>query len=542
MNLISNGVNQKLYNAIPDYVKYRTRQLVEPVTDETDDFELETIIKQLPPRGPNNNLIRLFSNVTQHLYTPLARKIPDLKDKKIVITGVVLNDGIGDYQHIICTAEQIKKDYPPVKIDLIPCFLNGFVPKNLKILDSSQFGSLFNYGEAISQQSLEKLNEADIILEISHKNLTDQFEEIRAHKAENYQFIDEYGHFDFSSMGIRNTDLGIMIKETPQSKSLLDLENIPFKQFLFTTAQPAREELENYLTHHEPFVAYVKAGSFYQMAYIYTLVALQEKAPKSVIDVFIPEVDINYLELDYLKKHGIAKIKCVKIDQLGQIIEKEHTVAQEGKEIRFINPYPLNQTDFYTLMLHCNPLVGCTGDHSMSEAFSFNRLPFYEVRGNKYSLWRDMSALAGKVGTKEQYLQKYFEALSYLPHSDQEGIIKCMALGDKAPSKMKEEYLTYFKNRQPDTALAGEQMAKLLLNPEIYQEMTELSEFIKTHFNFNILLKDIIGRHLAINAYPELIEYEKGLYKDFNEGKQDAVQVTALLKKKIDFLLSEEGL
>jgi ADP-heptose:LPS heptosyltransferase len=48
---------------------------------------------------------------------------------------MVCDDGIGDYQHIITTAEQIKKDYPPVKIDIIPCFMNAAFSKNLKILE-----------------------------------------------------------------------------------------------------------------------------------------------------------------------------------------------------------------------------------------------------------------------------------------------------------------------------------------------------------------------------------------------------------------------
>jgi hypothetical protein len=140
------------------------------------------------------------------------------------------------------------------------------------------------------------------------------------------------------------------------------------------------------------------------------------------------------------------------------------------------------------------------------------------------------------VGTKEHYLQKYFKSLSDLPHVSQERIISYMALGDKVPYEMKKDHLIFFKNQQPATALAGEQMAKLLQNPEIYQEMTELSDLIKTQFNFNIVLKDILGRNLAMNAYPELKEFEKKLYKDFEEGKLDAAQVNALLRQKIDFL------
>ena len=63
-------------------------------------------------------------------------------ETKIVISGQVHKDGVGDYYHMIHTAEQINQLYPSLNIWIIPRFNDVQVPAKLTVLDPSRFHTL----------------------------------------------------------------------------------------------------------------------------------------------------------------------------------------------------------------------------------------------------------------------------------------------------------------------------------------------------------------------------------------------------------------
>jgi hypothetical protein len=90
-----------------------------------------------------------------------------------------------------------------------------------------------------------------------------------------------------------------------------------------------------------------------------------------------------------------------------------------------------------------------------------------------------------------------------------------------------------FKDIQPKLVEAGERMAALLQKPELHAELAEFAQLLKTQYNYNLVLKDIVGRYLALQAHPDLRTYEEELFGKFQNSEIDAFTAHHLLKEKI---------
>ena len=170
-----------------------------------------------------------------------------------------------------------------------------------------------------------KISSANILLDVSSKS----FFKTPAH----YEVINEYFDQEFNTgvtMGVSEAGVGIAIKEKPPHKPLTDITNPHVKKILFNSQTPSAKDLEDYLKTHNLYSSYIKKGSYHQMTLVYTLVALSKNSPKNVIDICIPEVDMNILDLEGLKKQGIAKLVLIncKNDLLN---EQEFTLMRKVK-------------------------------------------------------------------------------------------------------------------------------------------------------------------------------------------------------------------
>jgi hypothetical protein len=327
--------------------------------------------------------------------------------------GKVVNDGVGDYYHILNVAETIKNKFQDAKVTMFIYHCCNNLPGIVRKPMDAQIEIIFCKREVEHEnrrtinnysQIFPILKSADQIIEVSQKTHISFCEDYKLEKQtkEKYKFIGEYGTTIYEnndiekSMGLNKSDLGIIIRDKPSTSSLLDLNNDKLKQVLFSTTQPSENDLEAYLKTHEPFVGYLKLGSYYQMAFIYTVIAYFKSSEKQTIDLMLPTVKVEFLNKNFLKEQGIGNIKIIKIDN-SQIVQEEVFVFENGKELRLINPYPLDQKEFYTLLSHTNRLVACTGDHSLTEAISFDRLPFYELRDMKLSFQTNLIELAERV-------------------------------------------------------------------------------------------------------------------------------------------------
>jgi len=379
------------------------------------------------------------------------------------------------------------------------------------------------------------------IIEVSQKSVDRKIAKITQGKQDRYKYIGEYGYSPtHESMGVECNNLGIIIKDIPPTSSLLDLKNPPLKEFLLSSKTPTRSDLKTYLKTHEIFIAYLKAGSYYQTGFIYTAAALSKFSGKQTLDLIIPQVNLNCLHTEFLKQQGIAKIQIIKIQE-GRVTQEEISLSEKGKALRMINPFPLEQIDFHTLLTCTYPLVGCTGDHSFNEAVSFDRIPFYELRSAKTSFINHLIALAEHVGEEPFYLKQYFEKLASIYDRAQGVVIDSMAHYNKLPDeaskaenreKSKKNF-DHLEKKQTRIAESALKIAELLRQPKFVEEVQKLNSFLRENFSFNAVLQNIVERDLALANCEDLRKLEGTIREDYLKDRITLNQAVELLEESI---------
>ena len=229
----------------PDYLKFQSARLLKLTKSWPTDFDLQ--IESITRKTS------LFHLATRHLYSQLMPANPSF-----ALIGHIHDDGIGDYYHLLAAAEQINKDYPNAKIHIVAVFKSSDIPHHLKIFNPSIFETILCNYDNFSQDTLNNLKSADLVVEVSQKVCT-SIERLLPRCA----FIGEYGHpHETRPMGVSENHLGLFIRDMPKTESLLELKNVMLKQLLFNTTLPTKNDLEIYLKQHEPFTAYLKSGFF----------------------------------------------------------------------------------------------------------------------------------------------------------------------------------------------------------------------------------------------------------------------------------------
>lgn len=469
------------------------------------------------------NKINLFFLSTSHLYWEIPLK---LDGANVVVTGMVNDDGFGDYYHNLNAAELIKSKFPEINVTMAPFFMSQTAPSQVRKPDS-RIDTIFSRHFEVSDDLYFLLNNADQIIEMSLMNKSNLcFREIIDDNKDRYRFISEYGCHE-GGMGIRNGQLGIMIKDKPITQSVLDIQHEDLKVFLFKNRRPTATDLESYKNKHELFIGYLKKGSYYQTGFIYTIAAHLKSSQKS-IDILIPSVPIDLLNLEFLKAQGIGKITSVKIGKGSEV--EEVFVGETGKELRLIDPFPLEQTDLHTLFVHTHPLVGCAGDQSFTEVSSFDKLPFFENHYWKSAFYEDLIDLAGTVSEEPQYLQEYFITLYEMYSKDQEKDIETF----KNTTDLPETFTQKIKNNQIEIAAASAKLAELISHPELLEELHEFNKILREHYSFAPVLHNIVQKQLVFNSYPNIQMLEQGIKEDYLAGRVSLAEGIHQLRGFID--------
>lgn len=523
LDLVGNIFREQLKSmpSAPDNIKMRLGGLL------SSDYE-----------HPNDKEIKknLFDLSTRHLYSTLATRS---HPKNLVVMGCVHPDGVGDYYHILNAAEQLKSKFPESKVTMIVSHCADNLSSKVRSPIDKRIETIFYKYTNVPNEIYPVLEQADQIIEISQCVIDPDTRKILQNKGEAYRYIGEYGYTGFAvkcdqPMGLKNNHLGIVLTDKPTTTSLLDLKHDALKTILFGTTNPSKENLENYLQTNEPFVGYIKMGSYYQMGLIYTTAAFLKNSEKHTIDLILPSVKTKYLDMEFLKSQGIGKIKIIKTEN-DKIIEDEIKLDDKGKELRLIDPFPLEQKDFHTLLAHTNPLVGCTGDHSVSEAFSFDRLPFYEIRYTKVGFHNDLINLAGKVGKAPHYLQQYFQEIANIYDQNQEKVMAIIAAYDNVPASFKD-LENYFINKQKEITASSLKIANLMQHPELIEESQMFNELLRTQFSFNSELQNIVERQFALISHADLQKAEKEIQENYLEGRITLQEANEQLSERIKTL------
>src|SRR5581483_6538268 len=449
-------------------------------------------------------------------------KIP-LDKKHIVCGGYVFNDGVGDYYHVLNSAEWIKSKFPSFQVSMFINHHDKRCPNVVrKPIDPDIQVHFCAVGEKISDEAYTMLRDADYFIEMSQWSNNRDVLNIIEQKVGRYMFIGEYGLKTKMAMGIKPDQLGIVIKDPIQPTSLNHLNHSALKEILFGTSTPSEADLKNYFQWHCSFFSYLKMGSYCQSALIYTVSALLALSGSKIADLIVPKVKTEFLDLDFLKQQGIAKIQVISFEKNQTSIE-EISLSNEGGVLRLINPFPLEQSDFYSLMTSTSFLVGCTGDNSLSEVLSFGRLPFYELRELKKEFWEQLITISHNQ--KGMHLKEYLQELYYLYDDALEDIIKIMDIYDKVSGNIDElpeigreavqKGLAYFKSKQSAIATSALKLARLIMKPELLREYQRLNVFLRNNCSFNPLLTHMVERALALASHPFLKDAVKSIEKSY---------------------------
>jgi hypothetical protein len=232
------------------------------------------------------------------------------------------------------------------------------------------------------------------------------------------------------------------------------------------------------------------------LVFIY-LACLKEKANTRDIDIIIPKyIRENPLQFDeeWLAAQGIGKM-TLWVGENEQVLM--NTKLKKGKTVRFVPCLPVAAPDFEKIIDACDPLVGCTGDGSLSDCLIAGKIPFYELRKHKQETWQAFQELARHLNLKG--VLDYFNELER------------------------------FRNLPPQES--AEKLHAILEKKSFMGEWQKLLKFIRQFYSFEESLLGHINRHFHHLITPGLKAEEARLIQSFFEGSLTAAQAYAKLEK-----------
>lgn len=479
---------------------------------------METTTKSNKNRFGKKMLKCVFDSTTQFLYREF-----DLSKKKfhILVTGVVTNDGMGDYFHMVHAAEKLEKAFPGATITI------GAEVEKLKSRRDRFFLSKFSTilwgiqkkespssidfedpieGAEERAKCLRVAETASLVLDLPHMSYESS---IRDDVPESVPYLRlvEYGSSSFlrtdyidGGMGVAPCELGLIWK-TPQSleEGVSSISDTRLNTFLLqreTLSDSALSPSASYRQTHVLHFAYLHADV---TPFIKICLAYNRENEVPFIDIVVPEKFMTELAvqsyLEPLEEQGyLSQIKEVHTFQKdlekGTLIFKSKQISETGKTLRLINPFPLPNEDVQRLILLSSGCVGCTGDLSVSEVFASERLPFYRAPRHK-----------------SRFLDSILNVAKDLFQSSDSPLVN---------------YLSYLK-RTSFYKTQIEEIGKLLQNKSLYKEMGIFSAHLKAHYDFDEVLVDLVSRVFVQEEVPGLKKKSQKMFNAYTKKKQSLV-------------------
>jgi hypothetical protein len=461
------------------------------------------------------------------LWDLFSKASPVSGNKEIIVTGAVLCDGTGDWGLMLNMCHHIQRKFPDriVRLIVVSDTLHKDrlqAPPNVKV-DLIYRGQNTKKPPTVPPEAfgeadvLQKVKDAGCIISgnINIDGLYDSVKEAFVTKGIALHEADFATNRDTlcaqkESMGLGKDALGLFTKSTKKTYAWQDLDNRELKRTLFNTDQPSQEDVDAYLSKHDPFLGYMSASKLWCEFIPEAIIHAQAHVNPS-IDIYAPgkagnsaEVlsDLGWPSIDeWLKRSGfdelgIGSVKMIRY-QDGAQLEETYQLAGGGiKELRIINPGTLSSKDFKVLSFLSLPLVGCTGDNSLSIALSYGKIPYYEIR-HKKELMRNLLVLA----------QKKF--------------------GDRSTFY---NYLHLCASEQPTGDLAS--------NPELIEQAKEFGKMIREQYSFNSMLQGMVNERLLHQADPLYAKTVERLRGDYLHTDMTIEQVEKALIQE----LSQHGL
>ena len=90
-------------------------------------------------------------------------------------------------------------------------------------------------------------------------------------------------------------------------------------------------------------------------------------------------------------------------------LKQTHTDSGKSRILWLVNPFPLTKETLEDLIVMSeHNVAGCTGDHSLYDTISLNKIPFHEDAPHLYGLHEKLAEIAESLGT--QLLPEYFRS------------------------------------------------------------------------------------------------------------------------------------
>lgn len=498
-----------------------------------DDAKLKTsmMIKKRKLDSSNEVNDKLFQ-LTDFDYADMLPKL-SLENNDILLHCHEAGN-LGDISQTFFCAALIRKHYPESKISIafmLESISEETVNKLFPSTDiTTHFLSRYDYHER--QKQMAELVDTRCTIGIAvgiHATVL-----YRSH----HRTIREYGfgsHPDTKnnilSMGLGVNEEGITIPSTTL-RQLSDIQSPWVKEAL----------IENSALYHMHLREWPM-----QIVALYSSALIQNNQQDPIVIVLPLTVslqnliDWEILDKDYLIKNGIGAI-C-RHTPLG--IERI-TLSNSGKEMRILcGQIPKKEMEM--IQQHANPLFGCTGDMSFSEAIALNKIPLYECAPHKFNFFNSVKKLAEsqQLTTLSSLFSQVLEFDSWINNQYRINTPRKISWYQKAPSydfdnDQSVPRISHQKTKGSDDSFPNrikrlsEFVAGHFTSNKLEQEAIKLSAYIRENYNFEQKLMAIVARGLILKNFPELIITENELLDRYRKREMTLDEVSETLRNAIE--------
>ena len=416
----------------------------------------------------------------------------DMGSKNIMISGEVSSDGVGDYFHMWQSAKIVKDGLPDSSVSVaVHCQSAPQVSKESAKVENLVYSSEEEYQ---SKQVEKRLKEADVIVNISHGYARNPGK-IPVIRVEEYGVNPKSDGYAFGITSALNTQIiGLPMADVSRAEGIEELSTPSLREHLMLKGRPF-------------FLGYLKKDQVLQeqaRCGFVLAAAASQKGQKEDMDIVCAFENLSQLDTIALKGSNIGKVVLMTRDKEGKLQETDTLdLGQPGKEIRILNPFPIPNDDMKILLKFCQPLVGCTGDVSITEVISNGKIPFYQIRWHKGDFFNNLYHFARAEGLTRvcEYLDICGVALNEhdkeLESSDFSQY--CLQMGDKCIS-------------------------------ECIEEFEKLTDRLASYSTRNSLLVDCIKRFFVHKDHPELEQVENEAKMKWLSGEISLSEACDLVK------------
>lgn len=481
--------------------EYPSQDLTQDEKPETSENFLETRINDLFRSSAGDSPFKREQKIDAELQE-FYKKILSDKPKHIII-NVCDCDGFGDILAALKFADIIKKSDPTINLAIVfedevtmrktesvaseyPYLKNCYLLENLPVEFKNPKSGL-----CVGVASFYEISSSD--LQYDRMGLDRDYPYL---KLPEYSCLGVPNNFlsNLKITGLGDHEYGIFVDRTLISKVKSDRK----QQIDPVThvSELSDNTLQSQILNGRKIDSYSSEANLYfgyghyvdsHFHFIRSVMELEKVNNKNIDMVLIvddPQELQSKIFLDTqlqkeLEEQGIGKIDIVHPTTKGGMFTSSMTLSRSQKTLRIITRSKIAHCDFETCLLMSQPLTLITGDQSLSEAISTDKIILYELYRHKIGLGQSLIKLANKLALP--LVAEYFtHTITPVPglSISEFGFIKS------------EDYHRI--------------SSQFLLNNEFKQQWRKFIAYIRKNKSLNDKFLLLMIRKLACNYFPKI--------------------------------------